>query len=680
MAEAEDVITDAARHATVFARTLWRRYRPPPSRAATVTLEDMATRLDLLTVGVFGRGYPIRRAQPPARPTLLAHLFRRALSPHRRQAIPATDGVSIWLPPDTDLTDRSLGTDCYRSMALQQTLRARRGSASLIHDDLSPLLGDVYLLLECHSADAALAEHLPGVKPSLAALRRHALAARPPLSAFPPARRPLERLLRRVLQSDWQQPLSDLPMTTSPTQSLALAKTIASELAPDAATERAMGAHPLLKDWWTGELLAPAPTESLSITDGAGASDPELTAAPRSARLPRRPDIREAEEDEDDDRDHPGPWVLSPDQPHPLAEDPMGLQRPVDRDDETPAEALGDMLSELPEARLVTTPGKPREVLLSDDPPPARSRYLSRPDPAEDSRIRYPEWDYRNGVYRDPGATVRLLSPQPGPQRWVDDTLAQHRAMLTTIRRRFEMLRAERETLRRRLDGEEVDLAAYLDSYADFRAGLSRSEALYQTRRPARRSLAITLLVDVSGSTDSWISGHRRIIDVEREALLLVCLALDELHEPYAVQAFSGDGPQAVNVWELKRFDEPYNNDIALRIAALEPEHYTRAGAALRHASTFLLHQPASHRLLLLLSDGKPNDLDEYAGRYGVEDMRQAVTEARLQGIFPFCLTIDRQAANYLPRVFGPHHYALLPKPELLPTVLLDWMKRLLAT
>lgn len=92
------------------------------------------------------------------------------------------------------------------------------------------------------------------------------------------------------------------------------------------------------------------------------------------------------------------------------------------------------------------------------------------------------------------------------------------------------------------------------------------------------------------------------------------------------------------------------------------------------------MRQPAAHRLLLLLSDGKPNDIDEYEGRYGVEDMRQAVTEAKLQGISPFCLTIDRQAANYLPAVFGSHQFALLPRPELLPTVLLDWLRRLVAT
>ena len=204
------------------------------------------------------------------------------------------------------------------------------------------------------------------------------------------------------------------------------------------------------------------------------------------------------------------------------------------------------------------------------------------------------------------------------------------------------------------------------------------SQALYQSQRTMRRDLAIALLIDNSGSTDGWVSENRRVIDVEREALLLVCIALDGMGEPYTVQAFSGEGPDRVTVRELKGFDEAYGDDVALRIAALEPEHYTRTGAAMRHATALLMKQPARHRLLLLLSDGKPNDVDDYEGRYGVEDMRQAVVEAQLQGISPFCLTIDRHAAGYLPRIFGAHRYALLPKPELLPGVLLDFMKRLL--
>jgi nitric oxide reductase NorD protein len=161
--------------------------------------------------------------------------------------------------------------------------------------------------------------------------------------------------------------------------------------------------------------------------------------------------------------------------------------------------------------------------------------------------------------------------------------------------------------------------------------------------------------------------------------LLMVCVALDGLGEPFSVFGFSGEGPKGVVVRAVKRFDESYNNDIALRIAGLEPENYTRTGAALRHATVELMTQGAEHKLLILLSDGRPNDVDQYDGRYGVEDLRQAVTEARLQGILPFCLTIDRQAAHYLPAVFGEHSYALLQRAELLPGVLLGWLRKLVA-
>src|SRR5690606_3203742 len=116
-----------------------------------------------------------------------------------------------------------------------------------------------------------------------------------------------------------------------------------------------------------------------------------------------------------------------------------------------------------------------------------------------------------------------------------------------------------------------------------------------------------------------------------------------------SVQAFSGKGPSCVTVRPIKRFDEDYSLAVGRRIAALQPERYTRAGAAVRHACALLMREAARHRLLLLLSDGKPNDIDNYDGRYGVEDMRRSVVEARLQGISVFCLTIDHQAAGYVP-------------------------------
>jgi len=128
----------------------------------------------------------------------------------------------------------------------------------------------------------------------------------------------------------------------------------------------------------------------------------------------------------------------------------------------------------------------------------------------------------------------------------------------------------------------------------------------------------------------------------------------------------------------VKDFGERNGAEVRGRVAALQPEGFTRMGAAIRHASALLARQGARHRLLLILSDGKPNDEDQYQGRYAVEDTRQAVAEARAAGIFPFCLTVDVKAADYLPRIFGRAGHMILHHPEHLPTALLNVVRGLL--
>ncbi|MEO7067227.1 MAG: hypothetical protein ABI114_09995 [Rhodanobacter sp.] len=677
MAEAEDVILDAVRHATIYSRALWRRYRPPVAHAPPLALVDVAPRLDLLIAALCERSFTLRVAQTPSPPSFLALLVHRRHGPRHHVALPATDGISIWLPTDLGSLPTDTASLYYRALALQQATRATRGAAAHAPDPRDPLLRDLYLLCEAVATDGELAHTLPGVANTLAALRAAALRARPPLATFPIQLQPLELLLRSALEASFatEQEISTLGLPCkTPAESLLRAQQLATHLRSTAARQD-WGPHPLLKDLWTGELRAPLKHgASVVPSNNADPFDADQKAA-RSARLARRPDIREADDEEDDER--PGAWMVQTAQPHEQAEDPGGLQRPTDRDDATAADEYADALSELPEARLLTRPGRPKEVLLSDDPPDAAARIESASTSAAPHALNYPEWDYRMRAYRTPGATVHQLPAAIGTQAWVDHTLDAHRGMLHEIRRRFEMLRARRVRVHKQLEGDEVDLDAYIEGQADYRAGLPLPQRLYQSQRRVQRDMAIMLLIDVSGSTDGWIAGNRRIIDVEREALLLVCIALEGLGQPYAVQAFSGETAQGVVMREVKRFDEPYSPGVALRIAGLEPENYTRAGAAVRHASNRLMQQTAQHRLLLLLSDGKPNDMDDYEGRYGVEDLRQAVTEAKLQGISPFCLTIDRQAANYLPFVFGASQYALLPKPELLPTVLLDWLRRL---
>lgn len=678
MAEAEDVITDAALHATKFVQGMWRRHRAHTPAMPDLTLADVAPRLDLLIVAVFGRACPLRTAQAPARATLLARTFQRQNRPRVHDAIPATDGDQVWLPAETGLTDAALALERFRTVALRQAMRVARGSAFGAGSDTTPLVRDLYLLIETHAADADLAQLLPGMRAPLQALRAAALSARPALSQFPARRQPLEAWVRRLMAVPVPVQDTDALYSPSPVRSRQLARDIAIKLQGNVPKTGRPCTQPLFKDWWTGELLAPAAVSGLAVGSGKdsdNASGPTSAALTRSARLARQPKVREAPDDEDDTRQ--GAWMIQASAPHEVAEDPFGLQRPTDRDTQTAADEFAESLAELEQARLVSTPGRPKEVLLSDDPPDARARHGGGESADDSEHIRYPEWDHRIQSYNETGAIVRLLPAADGPQQWVDSTLAEHRSMLDAIRRRFEMLRGQRTPLRRQLDGDDLDLEACIDALADLQAGHPMAQALYRSQKRTKRDMAILLLIDISGSTDGWVSSGRRVIDVEREALLLVCIALGAMGEPYAVQAFSGHGPRSVSVRTLKRFDELYGNQVATRIAALEPDEYTRAGTAIRHASATLMREAAPQRLLLLLSDGKPNDVDVYEGRYGVEDMRRAVIEAKLQGIAPFCLTVDRYAAGYLPGVFGANQYALLAKPSMLPTALLDWMQRL---
>lgn len=685
MAEAEDVVQDVARYATLHARRLWFKYKGKDDAPRPVTLPEVRQRIDLLIHAVWGYSLPLRVAHVPARPTLLTRMFRRHDVRQSGLAIPSTDGRSIWLPMTPPLrvahdadydAYRRHAAQLFRTIGLLQASRIARGSAVAVAEAPCPRSLALYTVLEARAADEMLIAELPGMKESVAQLRSAMLSNRPAVTSLPLACQGVEITTQAILATPLGEPTPDLPWppASDPREQLDIAIWLLRQHGGDA--RKLPHTHALFKDCWTGD-LQPMPAQvPHSMVDGQVQLDGFEPPA-RSAHMPRAPRERKADEDEDKKKD--GTWMIQTGEPLEKAEDPMGTQRPTDRDEETASEEFADALSELPEARLVTSPTPAKEVLLSDDTPERQSVAPQLRAEADVQKLHYPEWDYRIGGYHHPGATVHLLPPQHGPELWVEKTLARHRGMLDTIRRRFEMLQADRVRLRRRLDGDEIDIDAYTEARCDLRSGLSMPQALYQQQRRQARNIAIVLLVDISGSTESYLSDHRRIIDVEREALLLVAIALQHMGEPYSIQAFSGDGPKGVTISTLKNFKEPHSQDVALRIAALEPQYYTRTGAALRHATAQLMQEPAEHRLLLLLSDGKPNDADEYEGRYGVEDTRRAVEEARVQGVHPFCLTIDRQAAGYLPKIFGHGQFALLTRPQELPTVLLDWMRRLVA-
>jgi nitric oxide reductase NorD protein len=289
--------------------------------------------------------------------------------------------------------------------------------------------------------------------------------------------------------------------------------------------------------------------------------------------------------------------------------------------------------------------------------------------------IALPEWDYRRGVLLKDHCLVQpLLARDATPC----ELPAHLRRLARRVRGQFEALAQSRRWLRAQPEGTEPDLDAYLHFTADRLAGRYNSEqGLYRALRVHDRNLACLLLADLSLSTDAAVDDTARVIDVIRDSLFLFAEALSTAGDRLGIYGFSSRRRQHVRFHAIKGFAETYDAGVRGRIAAIRPGYYTRMGAAIRHASDLLASQGAERRLLLILTDGKPNDLDRYEGRYGIEDTREAVREARRRGLFPFCITIDREAAGYLPHLFGADGFAIIRRPQELPTRLPQLYARL---
>lgn len=295
---------------------------------------------------------------------------------------------------------------------------------------------------------------------------------------------------------------------------------------------------------------------------------------------------------------------------------------------------------------------------------------LDLPAEAEDDRILdggqlLPEWDWRQQrLQADHCRIVPLISDKAIPI-----PLPSHlKRTAKRLRNQFQALAPARIWHRGQPDGEEIDIDAYLRFATERAAGQGiGSDGLYREMRSGARDLACLLLADLSLSTDSWINDHHRVVDVIRDSLFLFAESLAATGDRFAIHGFSSRKRDPVRMHCLKGFGEAYGATIRGRIQAIKPGYYTRMGAAIRHTTGLLNQQPAGRRLLLILTDGKPNDLDKYEGRYGIEDTRHAVQEARRTGLEPFCVTIDRKGNDYLPHLFGSGGYLVIANPAELP-------------
>ncbi len=266
----------------------------------------------------------------------------------------------------------------------------------------------------------------------------------------------------------------------------------------------------------------------------------------------------------------------------------------------------------------------------------------------------YDEWDFRRGAHRKSWCTVRVTDVPAAGGDFVLQTLRRYRGQVLALRKQFEMLRPAYRLNRRQREGEDIDLDAVVEAVSDLQARVTPSERLFIRQRRDERDIAVLFLVDMSASTAGWVN------QAIKETLVLLSEALHVLGDRYAVHGFSGMRRTGCQFYRIKDFGEPYGQEVKARISGIDARDYTRMGPAIRHASRLLADVDARFKVLITLSDGKPEDYDEYKGLYAIEDTRMALVEAKEQGVRPFCITVDREAHEYLPHMYGEVNYVIV--------------------
>ncbi|WP_159875435.1 nitric oxide reductase activation protein NorD [Aquitalea denitrificans] len=338
------------------------------------------------------------------------------------------------------------------------------------------------------------------------------------------------------------------------------------------------------------------------------------------------------------------------------------VNRHTDEDDDDNAAAAAEDMNRLSLAQDAHTKGGKLKFDL--DLPAA-----AYDDTPLGAGLMLPEWNWKQQRLVEDHCRLLPMLPRDAVPAALPDRLLP---LARRLRRQFQALAPERTRKSGQECGPDIDIDRVIRFLAERHSGVAQAEpGLYQAWPPGERSLACLTLADLSLSTESWVGDEAgRVIDVIRDSLLLFAEALSAAGDSFGLYGFSSIRRQEVRFQVLKDFAERYDDNARGRILAIRPGYYTRMGAAIRQSSRILLQQPAARRLLLIISDGKPNDLDHYEGRYGIEDTRQAILEARRDGLLPFCLTVDREAGDYLPHLFGHRGYVVVQQAQMLPSVL----------
>ncbi|QIO35051.1 nitric oxide reductase activation protein NorD [Bradyrhizobium sp. 1(2017)] len=597
-----------------------------------VTLAEVRSRLTV-TFRALGGETGVQIASASARNSAhrLGWRQRIGLGDERLEQ-PGRDAATIFLPDRIAIfADRALNASLYRWLAAWFAAAPVEAIK-----EADPLRRDLLVLRRASETAVWVLTEFPGLVADYAQLAAATAAARP--------RRPLPRIEQEIEQIV----LALLGAGKAPAGKLWPAMMGTGPL-PDKAPPgyRSILPCPLWGDCWTRQ-LSPA---------HAGEDECVPGAAPAPSDDRRRFAARERE----DDSNRRDPFVLNRIEKILAMAEMVNVDRPADDSEDEDAQKAADDLEEI---TLSRRSGKPATRLKFD---------LDLPPEALDASplnadLTYPEWDYRSSSYLPNHCRVLAGAASERGEDWKpDDAMRRH---IRQVRRRFEVLHPRYEVMRAQTDGHDLDLDALVRARCDLRAGSSTGLArIHVAMRPQGHDLAVTLLVDVSLSTDAWVDGYR-VIDVEKEALLVLAHGLSACGDHNSIVTFTSRRRSWVRLETVKAFGEPMSGAVERRIGALKPGYYTRIGAAVRHTSAELARQPQRKKLLLVLTDGKPNDVDHYEGRFAVEDARKSVQEARRLGFAAFGVTVDATAQSYFPTLFGRGGYAIVGNIKRLPAAL----------
>ena len=594
---------------------------------AAVTLAQVRTSLAIL-FRALGGAAGVELSETPAQLVRHRRTLRRRVAVERDKIhIASYDGNGLRLPPVMD---------CFPDPALNRAayfwLTAVAACADLDAMPLPDRSGDPHafdaaqIAANAQAADRAYTR-CAGLRTAHGKMVAHIVAARP-AQTLPKAEAAMECAIRNQLNGVCTVTSSPAahPRTYTPFQPVPIWLRFAAPTTGDAATEAT-------------ETDAPPPTATLTKRKLGVRKDRGEANRKDSFILHRFESILS--------------WVES-----------MNLNRSVDDDDDENAQKAADDQDDITlskvDKRAATRLRLHLDLSLAD----ADHEALA-------GEFTYPEWNHQSRSYMKDHCRVLEAPPMDTGEPFTPDP-----RRIREVRRQFAALHPRRILRPRQIDGPELDLDALIASRAEIAATGQGSDRIWQASRQVERDLAVAFLIDTSRSTEAAV-GDTSVIGVARETLAALAGGIDAAGDRFGIWGFSSLKRDRVFVTRCKGFDAPMSAEVIRNIGALRPSHYTRLGTAIRHVSAHLSKESAARKLLIVLTDGKPNDLDHYECQHGIEDSHMAVREARRAGQTLHGVIIDEDGQDWFARIFGRGGFSLLPNPARLTRALPDIYRHL---